>query len=265
MKWQMWMAVIAMLWTTSAISEDSEEWKMDFKAGQHQGLLYRAYYPDTPPPENGFPLIVFLHGAGERGDDNERQLIHPGHWLWQYVQQQPAVVILPQAPEEDYWAVVNAHRDSWPYAFDYPYTGDNNLAPTASLAKVMTLLQHLDAELPIDSRRRYLLGLSMGGMGTLELLGRKPDYFAAAIAICGGANPAITKQYSAELALRLYHGLDDKVVLAQYSIDLHKALLQQGKHAELTLLPDTGHNSWSHVFSSDEPLNWLLSQRRPRQ
>lgn len=219
-------------------------------------LLLPAHFDETKQ----YPLVVFLHGAGERGSDNTRQLINGGQLFVQQQSRFPAVVVFPQAPRDDYWAVVKADRSSLPYRFDYPYTGTNEVAPTSALQGVMALTDRLIEKRFIDNSRVYVAGLSMGGMGTLELLARQPDTFAAAIAICPGANPAIVNAYRESLSLRIYHGADDDIVVPALSAAVANAAQGKIHYIKRKVYPATNHNSWDKALSEEDFLSWLMAQ-----
>ncbi|MCB0470047.1 MAG: phospholipase, partial [Flavobacteriaceae bacterium] len=105
-------------------------------------------------------------------------------------------------------------------------------------------------------------GLSMGGMGTYEILSRKPDMFAAAFAICGGGNPELTENYATKIPMWIFHGAKDDVVNPQLSIDMVSAILKFGGKPNFTLYADDNHNSWDSAFAEPELLLWLFSKTK---
>src|SRR5690606_32508875 len=140
-------------------------------------------------------------GAGERGNNNEAQLTHGGKLFLEKREEFPAIVIFPQAPKEDYWARVEVKRDTIPYQFNFNITCE----PTTALSMVTKFMDSLHQKPYVDQSRIYIGGLAMGGMGTYEMLYRKPDMFAAAFAIGGGADPEIVKNYPENLNIWIFH------------------------------------------------------------
>ncbi|WP_197414346.1 prolyl oligopeptidase family serine peptidase [Lacimicrobium alkaliphilum] len=228
----------------------------------HQGetLPYRILYPLNFDPEQSYPLVLFLHGAGERGDDNLAQLTHGAElFAREAIQREyPAIVVFPQAAEEDYWANVDVNSESSPYKLRF---ADKDAQPTQAMQLLLGLMDELSSEPFVDQQRIYVGGLSMGGMGTYEILARRPKMFAAAIAICGGGNLKNAGHYRQGLPLWAFHGEDDEVVDADLSEQMVAAINQHGGNARLTLYKDTGHNSWDKAFSEPDLFPWLFSHQ----
>jgi predicted peptidase len=231
-------------------------------AFSHQGetLPYRILYPLNFDAEQTYPLVLFLHGAGERGDDNLAQLTHGAElFARQAIQREyPAIVVFPQAAEEDYWARVEVRQDSRPYQLRF---ADKEDQPTQAMQLLLALMDELSAKPFVDRQRIYVGGLSMGAMGTYEILARRPHMFAAAIAICGGGNPENAGHYRQGLPLWAFHGEDDEVVDVGLSEQMVAAINEQGGSARLTLYKDTGHNSWDRAFTEPDLLPWLFSHQ----
>jgi predicted peptidase len=256
------LAIIAVLLSLSfsvmAQNRDDFE-RAKFLVG-NDTLNYRILYPKDFSEEKQYPLLLMFHGAGERGDNNESQLIHGSDLFLKDENRTnfPAVVVFPQAPRNDYWAKVEVKRDSMPYQFDF----QNELAPTKSLGMVMNLMDSLVAQDHINKDRVYVGGLSMGGMGTYEILYKKPEMFAAAFAICGGANPEIASAYPKGFPIWIFHGEKDDVVPPALSKEMARAINHYGGNAKLSLYPDDNHNSWDSAFAEPYFLNWLFSQEK---
>ena len=153
----------------------SAQWQSKYEAkiliDGNDTLRYRIMYPKNFKEDGNYPVVLFLHGAGERGNDNEKQLWNGGKlFATDYLQEKyPAVVIFPQCPTDSYWASVDVDRSSYPINLDFKY-GEG---PTKPLEMVMELLETTIAEPYTNENQVYLMGLSMGGMGTFELLSRK--------------------------------------------------------------------------------------------
>lgn len=253
MKYQIIFILLVVLpFALEAQSTEAYEKKQFVQKGDT--LNYRILYPEDFSTEKKYPVVLFLHGAGERGNDNEAQLLHGSSLFLENRSKYPAIVVFPQAPREDYWANVQVIRDSLPPQFHFRNGGE----PTASLALVMALMDSIVQERSVDSDRVYVGGLSMGAMGTYELLSRKPGMFAAAFAICGGADPAIVKNYKEGLNIWIFHGEKDNVVLPEYSKQMARVINTQGGNAKLSLYPEDNHNSWDSAFSEPYLLPWLF-------
>lgn len=227
---------------------------------ENDTLRYRILYPLDFSEGKEYPLLFVLHGAGERGRDNESHLIHGAKlFLDPGVREKfPAIVIFPQVETDDYWAKVEIDRDSTAYTFNFK----NTTAPTKAMRLLMDFSEEMAAKDFVEESRIYVGGLSMGGMGTYEILYRKPRFFAAAFAICGGADPSIVQEYPSGFNIWIFHGQQDKVVPPQFSINMARAINHHGGNAKLSLYPEDSHNSWDSAFSEPYLLPWLFSQSR---
>ncbi|MDL5514767.1 dienelactone hydrolase family protein [Arenibacter sp. M-2] len=230
-----------------------------FKKGPDT-LRYRIMYPPNFSSLKQYPVILFLHGAGERGNDNEKQLIH-GSTLFSSDENRdkfPAIVIFPQCPTDDYWSSVQVDRKTQPVGLRFEY----GKGPTKALGLTMALMDSLVAESHIKWDQVYVMGLSMGGMGTFEILYRKPGMFAAAIPICGGGDTEVAKVYADKVPLWMFHGAQDNVVDPQLSLDMTSHIIEYGGHPNLTIYGDANHNSWDLAFAEPNLLPWLFSLKR---
>lgn len=223
-------------------------------------LPYRILYPRNFDPLKKYPLLLFLHGAGERGNDNLAQLMYGSRLLAQENSKAkyPAIVIFPQCPANSFWANVEATRDTMPYEFNFQEEG----APTTAMQLLLELLDEQKNKPYINQQRLYVGGLSMGGMGALELLRRRPHTFAAAVAICGGDNPPNAAKYAHETNIWLFHGKEDPVVPAHHSIRLAERLRSLGARPKLSIYPGVDHTSWEQALAEPDLLPWLFSQQK---
>jgi predicted peptidase len=213
-------------------------------------LRYRILRPATIEPGRVYPLIVFLHGAGERGDDNVRQLTHGAAELLRYTEAHPAFVIFPQCPTGTWW--------------DGPNWLSNDRKPAkvaAPLPQVIDLVDRMMQEQPIDPTRVYVTGMSMGGFGTCATVAARPDLFAAAMPVCGGGNPEWAARYRST-AFWFTHGNADPWVPVEKSRQMVRAMREAGQVVRYTELSGVGHDAWTPTYNSDLTLNWLFSQRR---
>lgn len=231
-----------------------------FVSSQGDSLPYRVLWPKgyvKGPEAERFPIVFFLHGAGERGHDNQEQLKHGTSLFLDSQEEYPAIIVMPQCSTADYWAqMVKTPEGGRIFNF--------NEYPNPGLGAVSELLDHLLLNENANADRVYLMGLSMGGMGTFELLARRPDTFAAAIAICGGTNPALTPIYAHKVPLWIFHGEVDQVVKVEQSRRIVEALRLQGVNCKYTEYPNVNHNSWTPAFAEAGLLEWLFGNRRER-
>lgn len=222
-------------------------------------LPVRILYPENFNKTKKYPLIIFLHGSGERGNDNEKQLIHGSKIFLDpsFRANTQAVIIFPQCSSDSYWANVKTVNDEkGNRIFNFQKGGK----PTIAMKLLLAYLDELENLPYLDEQRFYVGGLSMGGMGTYELLRREPKTFAAAFAICGGDNVANVKKYANRLPLWLFHGLKDDVVLPEYTINIANELKRLGADYKLNLYPNANHNSWDPAFAEPDLLPWVFSK-----
>jgi predicted peptidase len=224
-----------------------------FQGGEGDALPYRLLKPIDYDAEKKYPLVIFLHGAGERGDDNERQLIHGGRSFADEAlrRRHPAFVVAPQCPVEKKWVEV-------------PWDARQHKAPAdpgPTMARVFALLEELQQEFPIDRNRIYAVGLSMGGYGVWDVLGRKPGLLAAAVPICGGGDPAYADKCKST-SVWAFHGGADPVVIPERSREMIKALQAAGGKPIYTEYAGVGHDSWTLTFDNQLMWDWLFAQRK---
>lgn len=220
-------------------------------------LRYQVYVPVNYTPSQNWPVILYLHGAGERGTDGIRQtLIGLGSAVRNDARRFPALVIYPQAPPDSSWTGVVADA-------------------------AMAALDAVQREYKIDPDRVYLTGLSMGGNGTWYIAYRHPERFAAIAPICGwvtsiplfrghppvlsGDNATAFKSLADKLRNMptwIFHGEIDAVVPVTESRQAHEALRAVNANVRYSELPGIAHNAWDPAYASVEFTNWLFAQRR---
>lgn len=200
-----------------------------------------ALPPDATAAKEPLPLLLFLHGMGERGSDLTLLTRHGIPKLLQEGRKLPFLVVAPQCPAESFW--------------------------TEETEALKALLDHIQRTHAVDPRRIYITGLSMGGFGTLEMALRYPDLFAAAIPVCGGIGSVYGKIHLPRLKnlpLWLFHGVQDTVVPPGESMAVHRQLRALGsRKVRLTLYKDLAHDSWSRTYESEEIYRYLLRHRKP--
>jgi predicted peptidase len=211
------------------------------EAGEHGYVIY------TPPgfkKEQVYPVVLFLHGSGERGTDNKKQLrVGLGPALREDPTRCPAIVIFPQAESKARMPI-----EVW--------------APTQPDGKrALSMLDRTTQEYKIDADRVYLTGISMGGMGSWRQAMADPDRWAAVVPICGGGNSA-QASVLVQMPIWCFHGGADLVVPTAFSRQMINALKKAGGEPKYTEYPGVGHDSWSQAYREPELWSWLFAQNR---
>ncbi|MEO6404709.1 MAG: prolyl oligopeptidase family serine peptidase [Ferruginibacter sp.] len=217
-------------------------------------LNYRLLYPDYDTFQK-YPLVIFLHGSGERGTDNEAQL----KWgVMNFASDKmmiahPAIVIAPQCPPNMSWDNITENRSTREIHI--------KTSPSKSMVLTIALIQQLIKTMPIDTNRIYITGLSMGGYGTYDAIERYPHLFAAAVPVCGAGD--ISKaSVIAHIPIWVFHGAEDPAVSPIYSSDMVIALQKAGSRPGFTLYPGVGHFSWLAAYSDASMFDWLFKQHK---
>ena len=211
---------------------------------QHEGTLnYLQYVPkdyDTQKDKR-FPLMLFLHGAGERGSDVQLVAKHGPFKLVREGHEFPFIIIAPQCPEKQHWQV----------------------------EPLMQLVAEAEKKFRVDPSRIYVIGLSMGGFGTWDLGMNHPEKFAAIIPMCGGGNgedivmSSIDHPELKTLPIWAFHGAKDPVVPVAASQQTVELLKQRGvQDIKLTIYPDAQHDCWTRTYENPEIYDWLLQHHR---
>lgn len=199
-----------------------------------QGLNCVVSFPNTYDEQNPYPTILFLHGAGSRGNDLELLKNNPYFSLTAQHDDFPFITVAPQCS-----------KNSW---FDH-----------------FEALEALVAEVSeysfVDSSRIYLMGASMGGYATWQLAMSMPECFTAIVPICGGGMYWNAARL-VDLPVWAFHGALDKTVLVEETVKMIEAINQKGGNAKLTIYPENTHDAWSDTYSNCEVFGWLLNQRK---
>lgn len=243
-----------------ANAQDFSAYEKKWMVQNGDTLPYRMLMPFDYDSNKTYPVIFFLHGAGERGNDNQKQLIHGGKLFANdsVRAKYAAFVVIPQCSVNDYWSnTLRTHDDKNKRSFDFVADGP--------AGRTMEMLQELVTQVidqyPVNKQQVYVGGLSMGGMGTFELVRRMPNTFAAAFPICGGANPLTAKQMK-KTQWWIFHGAKDDVVPPYHSQNMYDALKKAKAKVKFTLYPNANHNSWDSAFKEPGLLDWLFGVRR---
>ena len=206
-----------------------------FEAQFIKNLEYLLYLPKNyRSSKKKFPLMLFLHGSGERGSDLGKVKVHGLPKMLEAGLELPCIVVSPQCPSDTWWD-----------------------------AEVLALLLgDLEKTLRVDPDRVYITGLSMGGFGTWELATKYPKRFAAIVPICGGGEPLFARAI-AHLPIWVFHGAKDDVVPLEYSQRMVKALKKYGsKNVKFKIYKNAGHDSWSKTYGNPKLFAWMLEQKR---
>jgi len=215
-------------------------------------LPYRLFVPTGC--SDGCGLLLFLHGAGERGSDNRSQLKNDALAFVEASAQarHPTIVVYPQCPEDMQWV-----ESSW----EKPTYSVDATPASKPMVAVLSLLDHLRKEYSVDAQRILVTGLSMGGFGTWDLVLRHPTLFAAALPLCGGGDPTKAESIR-DLPLWAFHGDQDPAVPVRASRLMIQALRKAGGNPRYTEIAGAGHDAWTRAYRDFEVVDWLLSQRR---
>ena len=219
-------------------------------------LSARVAFPDDYKKGKGsYPLLLFLHGAGERGTDSVKQLTHGEHFL-RKAGMKHCFVLAPQCPPKKIWAGRHWKEKNFKLTEK----------PSNQMQLVMKMVDTICEQYPIDKRRIYIMGLSMGGFGTWEAVQRWPERFAAAVPICGGGDHTYIKPIAKSAPpIWAFHGDKDKAVPVERSRQMVEALKKAGVKVKYTEYPGVGHNSWDNTFAEPGLLDWILSQQRAKK
>lgn len=195
---------------------------------------YLLYLPERhAASRKRWPLILFLHGAGERGDDLRKVEVHGPPKLVAGGKKFPFVVVSPQCPDNDWWS------------------------SALQIDVLNALLDDVVSRYRVDQERIYITGLSMGGFGTWGLAAAHPGRFAAIAPICGGGNPADAARI-ARLPAWVFHGAKDDVVPLKKAEEMVAALETAGGNVKFTVYPDAGHDSWTATYDNPDLYDWFL-------
>ena len=223
-------------------------------------LNYRILKPYNFDSEKSYPLHLFLHGAGERGSDNELQLVHGAELFLKKENREKynSWVIFPQCKENDRWP--NFESDLWNKEYGGKTPSDVEANP--SLKLVISLMDNFLKKRQVNKNKIYVSGLSMGGMGTFEILNRRPDMFAAATPICGNGIEQHVENYAQKVSIWIFHGSNDQVVSPNHSLKMAKAIIDKGGSPRVTFYENVGHDSWNNAFSEKNFLKWIHSKSK---
>jgi|SRR5688500_4623884 len=255
-------SIITLLIVISASAQDSLLYKKEvFRKGKDT-LNYRIMYPLNYDVNKKYPVVLFLHGAGERESDNSKQLVHGAKLFSDSVNRSkyPAFVIFPQCPKSDFWSKIEKDQSPGDSLGGFKFISEGKI--NKSLGLVINLIDSFAKTHQVNTKKIYVGGLSMGGMATFELLWRKPQFFAAAFPICGGGDPSKVSIYAKNFPVWVFHGASDNVVPVSNSRLMVKALKNAGADVKYSEYAGVGHASWTNAFAEPELLEWIFKQER---
>ena len=202
-------------------------------------LNYLLYLPSDYSDyiKKAYPLVLFLHGAGERGEDINLVEIHGIPKLINMGKELPFITIAPQCPSDRWWS------------------------DTVFVKALISLIEKTKAQYNVDDSRIYATGLSMGGYGTLAIAIERPDLFSGIIPICGGGDLKKIGRLK-DIPVWLFHGDADTVVPVENSTKIYDILKPINDNVKITIYEDVGHDSWTETYDNNDIYEWLLSQKK---
>ncbi|MCA1808098.1 MAG: prolyl oligopeptidase family serine peptidase [Lentisphaerae bacterium] len=225
-----------------------------FKDTDGEAMPYRIMKPVHYDPKEKHPLVLCLHGAGGRGNDNRSRGTEAFKALSQddILQKYPAFLLTPQCPKDKKW--VNTSWTKGSYAI-------SDVPISEQMKRVLQILQSVQNEFNIDPDRIYVTGQSMGGYGTWDIILRKPNLFAAAVPVCGAGDPGQAARI-AHLPIWAFHGEQDPTVPVSGSRDMRAAIKIAGGEMKYTEYPGVGHKSWENAWAEKDLVPWLFKQKK---
>ncbi|MDB5104481.1 MAG: hypothetical protein JWP91_2170 [Fibrobacteres bacterium] len=245
--------LLAALAFHSLASAQAAKFQTRTQKGKASGLVlgYRLFVPAGYDKAKRYPVVLALHGSGERGSNNTSQLTAnqlATAWVADSIQNRvPHFVIAPQCPAESTWVNYGRPVDATPFS--------------GTLKIVMEIVDSLGREFTLDPDRLYVIGLSMGGYASWDLTVRFPDKFAAAVPICGWGDTTKAARIK-DLPIWAFHGDKDPTVNVSGSRNMIAAIKRAGGNPKYTEYPGVGHESWVPAMKEPGLPTWLLSQKR---
>lgn len=235
MKFKLKYAFLLLILFSMSANAQEIKGELNKEVKRQEKISYILDYPQNA--KGNVPLIVFLHGSGERGTNLEIVKAH-SPFTYKNLIKEPVAILAPQCPENMWW----------------------------DTETIYNLIKEIQAKYKIDASRIYLTGLSMGGWGTLKLAMEHPEMFAAVVSVCAPTDrvmEANIDQYK-DLNIKIFHGGMDDVVLPENALNFYQKLHPVNPTAELTIFPNDNHNSWDSTYSNPKLYEWMLSKRKAK-
>jgi len=224
---------LTVVFASPALADESGQTSQRLDVTIRVAMGYLLYLPKDYDTKESWPLVLFLHGSGERGDDLELVKKHGPPKLIGEGKGFPFIVVSPQCPKSQSWEPL----------------------------ELTALLDEVTRTQKVDQDRIYVTGLSMGGFATWELAALTPNRFAAIAPICGGGEPYWTRRFK-HLPTWAFHGARDTGVPVERTQEMIDALTENGGTPKLTIYPEAEHDSWTETYNNAEFYEWLLAQKR---
>ena len=230
---QLKLIAIALVFSNFSFAQKDIAGTVKTEVIKKKSIQYALHIPENSKDKK--PLIVFLHGAGERGTDIEKVKVH-GPFKYLQTNVLDAYILAPQCAENEYWDADSLYE----------------------------LVLKIQKEHNIDDRRIYLTGLSMGAWGAWNLATAHPEKFAALVTIAGAVDRGVLLENKklASMPIKIFHGLLDDVVEMNYSVMMYKRLKASNGNVTLTIFDDANHDSWSRVYDNKEIYEWMFKQTK---
>jgi predicted peptidase len=248
------LVITSAAFTSSAANLGESMLALSFTDSKGTVLPYRLYVPDDYSEEREYPLLLFLHGAGERGSDNYSQIANNVRIIERIVDssdsEHDCIVVAPQCATNHQWV-------DTPWG-DGSYNQDQ-IPISKYLAATVELLEDIQNEYSIDENRLYVTGLSMGGYGAWDIITRYPNMFAAALPVCGAGDPSKAELIK-DMAIWAFHGALDDIVPVEGSREMVAALENCGSNVIYTEYENVNHFCWHNAYAEPDLLSWLFEQ-----
>jgi len=255
-----YLLMTLMLWSCAAYAQDFSLFeKRTFITAKGDTLPYRILLPENYDKAKKYPLVLFLHGGGERGRDNEKQLTHGIKVFLDPANRQkyPCIVIAPQCMPDSQWPSAKYDRAQRPLQIEFNY----NNPVTKALAAVTDLTYDVIKKESVQKTEIYITGLSMGGMGLFEMVYRNPGLFTAAAPVCGGGDTKAYGKKQAGTKFWIFHGEVDGVVEVKNSRAMYERLKELKANVKYTEYPGVDHNSWENAYTEPDLLPWMFDKK----
>lgn len=229
-----------------------------FNITETKSFKYRILPPNDIVAGQKYPLIIYLHGKDHRGSDNSSQLHYLAHFFLKHHIDFPAYVIYPQCPTDAYWSLTKRPSDFNPHKMP--------IAPKLSYVGLglIKLIEELGNTEQVDLNRVYIMGHSMGGIGTLDIITRYPNMFAGAVAFCGTINP-LRFDSSTNVPIFLVHNADDSTITVEGSREAYKRLKELSHTVVYQESSTGGHVCWNTITQTNQLLKWIFNFTSDRQ
>ncbi len=252
----LWLFVIA----NHLLAQDNSLYEKKLFIIKQDTMPYRLLLPENYDPGKKYPMILFLHGSGEKGNNNTAQLVHGGFlFIRDSIRKKyPAIVIIPQCARKSNWVDDDRTKDS---AGKDVLVMPPDAKPTSAMQLLQKLVKNIIRSYPVNKKQIYVGGLSLGGMGTYDIVKRNPRLFAAAFPICGAVDVSAAPKLK-HVKWWVFHGENDNVVSPEFDKNLVAVMKQRNIPVKFTLYPNTGHNSWDKAFEEPTLFSWLFSNSK---